>query len=186
MSEKGILMNGAMVRAIMAGKKTQTRRIMRVQPRGNIVVIQHVGYFQNPNTKKREFGMVYNGGYICSEYQLDDRLYVRETWADAGTQCNDPSLGYVYAATDPEWQTEQIGFRWSPSIHMPRSAARLWLEVLRVWPEIVENISEEDVRAEGFDSKADFLAEMVKIYGDCLKKWCWVTEFKRIEVSHES
>lgn len=172
MSEKGILFNGAMVRAIMAGKKTQTRRIMRNQPRNGI---RKCPWYPT--------GLEDMHGYQVKKlYWPGDHLYVRETWQEITV---DMGLGihdyYYYRATDKMGKNYN---KWSPSIHMPKSAARIWLEVVCVWPEIVENISEADARAEGFDSKKDFLEEMVKIYGDCLKKWCWATEFKRIEVNH--
>lgn len=202
MSEKGILMNGAMVRAIMAGKKTQTRRIMRNQPRNGI---RKCPWYPS--------GLEDMHGYQVKKlYWPGDHLYVRETWMIAGFykgEANRPVIwipddqycgyrepdhwyGYVYRAdggldvSGPDGYEERENgdarSYWSPSIHMPKSAARIWLEVVCVWPEIVENISEADARAEGFDSKKDFLDTMVKIYGDCLKKWCWATEFKRIEV----
>ncbi len=174
MSEKGILMNGAMVRAIMreVNPKTQTRRIMRNQPRNGI---RKCPWYPS--------GLEDMHGYQVKKlYWPGDHLYVRETYGWNGCLC----CGLHYQATEPDWKKNSMSplAHWYPSIHMPKSAARIWLDVLRVWPEIVENISEADARAEGFDSKAAFLEEMVSIYGDCLRKWCWATEFKRIEVKN--
>jgi hypothetical protein len=169
MKEIGMLFNGEMVRAILAGRKTQTRRIIK--------------------------GIIFNPLRMLNPpCNVGDLIYVRETWADAGEQCNEPDLGIVYKATDPEWQTEQTGFKWKPSIHMPKWAARIWLEVTAVRFELLQDISEADAAAEGvpefiygcvsFTAREAFQEVWTECYG--AESWkqnpfVWVIEFRRVE-----
>lgn len=107
-----------------------------------------------------------------------DRLYVRETWQ--AVTC-DMGLGvntyYYYRATD---KLNGSYDHWCPSIFMPKSAARIWLNVVSVRPERAMDITEEDARMEGFESRAAFLAEWMRIYGEwTVSFWVWVIEFKR-------
>lgn len=76
-----------------------------------------------------------------------DRLWVRETWQDGDFALNEPR-GAVYRATDPDWETME-GWKWIPSIHMPRWASRITLEVMEVSVQRLQEISEEDAIAEG-------------------------------------
>lgn len=128
---KPILFNTAMVKAIMAQRKTQTRRACKGQPVDGITSPEDCGY--KP---------AYNPG---------DVLYVRETWMPV---LND----YVYYAdrSPEELATlKKSGLRWRPSIHMPREAARLFLRVTDVHMERLKDISEEDAKAEGFEPDPD-------------------------------
>jgi len=76
----------------------------------------------------------------CPYGEAGDRLWVRETWAPV-------TVGYAYAA-DPFWNASPAG-RWRPSIHMPRGASRITLEIAAVRVERLQDISESDARAEG-------------------------------------
>lgn len=114
-----------------------------------------------------------------------DRLWVRETWAWPGEE-------QVLYFADPwarkladEWKKDpnypQV--KWKPSIHMPRRFARLFLDVLDVRIERLQDISEEDARAEGFASRAEFLAAWASIYGQesvDANHWVFVTTFSRV------
>lgn len=156
---KPILFNTDMVRAILEGRKTVTRRVMKPQPWGTC-----------PNTggdhelEPDNFCGGVATGFVCArcgqgvcpphmKYPVGealfrpmcwpgDVLYVRETWAEM-------PYGYVYRADDesPEgWDNDD---RWRPSIHMPKEAARLFLRVKSVRAERLQDITEEQARAEG-------------------------------------
>ena len=129
---KPILFNTDMVRAILEGRKTVTRRVVKFKPGQNP---QWTGYIPDGQ-------VLYGSNNIPaskSPYQPGDILYVRETWTRsmAGT--------YLYKATD----TPIILDRWRPSIHMPKEAARLFLRVTDVRAERLQAITIEDIQKEG-------------------------------------
>lgn len=160
MKERGMIFNGEMVRAILDGRKTQTRRIMKPQPgpcpRGGhwwpsnvFKTMLHVEE-EMQNGKGGWGGLV---GDACPFGDVGDRIWVRETWAEAGASAPDLKL---YRANYPEHvpsiyenvpPAEEI--RWTPSIHMPRTASRIQLEITDVRVERLNAISEEDAIAEG-------------------------------------
>jgi AraC-like DNA-binding protein len=178
MRERPILFNGDMVRAILAGAKTQTRRPVKPQPR------VAPGFYD-----------IVSGLPPCPFGQPGDRLWVRETWAShpcGGTQRHDPGDGHawgspIYRATfGAGLKPECEGFTpWRPSIHMPRWACRILLEIVSVRVERVMDISDDDARAEGFESREAFLAAYRAMYklSPEANPWVWVVEFKRTEVS---
>jgi hypothetical protein len=134
MNERPILFSAPMVRAILDGRKTMTRRVMRPQPED---YPYHYGL------------AVYRVEKRCTYGVPGDLLWVRETWAtteQAGVHPSDAQI--VYRATDPDWDTME-GWRWRPSIFMPRWASRLKLRITSVRVERVQEITEEDARAEG-------------------------------------
>jgi hypothetical protein len=142
-----------MVRAIIAGKKTQTRRVIKPQP--------HVTSCDLQTSPELVDGLIKAAWTAlevkCPYGQNGDRLWVRETWAhDAESleqlraQVEDP-LGfpdgpYYRAALGIH---ENTGLRWRPSIHMPRWASRLTLEIDEVRVERLHEIDAHEVRAEG-------------------------------------
>jgi len=162
-----ILFNGEMVRAILAGRKTQTRRPFRYQPfneegvRGTllgpdwynpIVVNRHDEEEPGPNT----FGVYSIDGIwsLKSPYVPGDLLYVRETWAtdvpidEAKRQAEDVfGTNGVYFRAD--LIHENTGLTWRPSIHMPKWASRIWLRVTDVRVERVQEITPHDALKEG-------------------------------------
>ncbi|NUD61431.1 hypothetical protein HUC21_02195 [Escherichia coli] len=165
-----MIFNGEMVRAILDGRKTQTRRIMKTQPSDGFHpthngydldlnahwytpgVVDKNGYLQS--AKKDVFGVAdENEGYTCPFGAVGDRIWVRETWAEAGAGAPDLKL---YRANYPEHvptHYENVppasDIRWTPSIHMPRRASRITLEITGVRVEQLDKISEEDSIAEG-------------------------------------
>jgi hypothetical protein len=171
--EKPILMSAPMVRALLAGTKTMTRRPMRVQPRvipdwacSGVAGLEFdwgrgdvSTYADRPETLAS-----YADDFAarCPYGQPGDRLWVRETWAlahpDYHTEAEGLRLGRpakdgrwpFYAATDTDVDME--GARWRPSIHMPRWASRITLEVTEVRVQRACEISESDARAEGVTS----------------------------------
>lgn len=108
------------------GRKTQTRRVVKATVDSAI----------NP-TK-------------CPYGQPGDRLWVKETYQTGEYASNDPS-GYVYRSTDPDWETTP-GWKWKPSIFMPRQAARIFLNITDVRAELLQSISTHDAICEGIES----------------------------------
>lgn len=139
--ERPILFSGPMVRAILEGHKTQTRRVVRWPFSGQ------------PNADEMDNAgdcvtIIARGKFVkCPFGEVGDRLWVRETFAtysgDGGTS------GLLYRA-DPMFDTTTVfDWTWKPSIHMPRWASRLSLEITQVRVERIQDITEEDAQAEG-------------------------------------
>lgn len=222
MKERPILFNDAMVRAILDGRKTQTRRVIKPQP----VAPYDDAYFDKYNkgpqwnwwTKdnKQCLGQIIR----CPYGKPGDHLWVREAWSPDATQMY-PYPKCWYRATDGDfidtgamihdsdcekdgensdclacWEWEHGKFKWRPSIHMPRWASRIILEITDVRVERLNEISAKDVLSEGIpDAKEDFKIGGPDIYSrHCFKKvwtsqygalawesnpWVWVIEFKR-------
>jgi hypothetical protein len=149
-TERPILFSGPMVRAILAGAKTQTRRVVKHQSDME---------FDPGDPHYGPYWLAYAAGDLdgedakvrCPYGVPGDRLWVRETfaWLSDGTGCPDDADGVLYRATDPGWDDEQTGLRWRPSIFMPRAASRILLEITDVRVERLGEISEADARAEG-------------------------------------
>ncbi len=182
MSTKPILFNTDMVRAILDGRKTVTRRAVKPQPLWRKPPIQQSGrpeYWANWDDEK-----IYK-----SPYRPGEILYVRETWADWHGR-------YAYKATSfaSERYLEKNGtesvIKWRPSIHMPREAARIFLRVTDVRVERLQEMPPYDIAFEGFRKQKDFIAlwnSTIKpsdraIYGWDANPWVWVIEFERCEM----
>lgn len=144
-----ILFKDEMVRAILDGRKTQTRRVMKPQPEGGLDF-----------TPFAPFGVVNGKGnpLICRHGQPGDRLWVRETWqhlhnegqkADQFEQWQQNSIDCLYLADESSPNNKPMSGRWRPSIHMPRWASRITLEITDVRVERLQDISESDAIAEG-------------------------------------
>ena len=148
MKKRPILFKAPMVRALLDDSKTQTRRVMKPQP-------TYSGYSEVEAT--RQFNKMLEMGAIrCPYGKPGDRLWVRETWAhdaDSLEQCRAAfedamgggGYGPYYRATEYAPDTLQ----WRPSIHMPRWASRITLEIVSVRLERLQDISEADAIAEG-------------------------------------
>jgi len=146
LKERPILMKCAMVRAILEGRKTQTRRIIQPQPSpcglrrltgGDISATgldASYWYGSDPFTEARK----------CPYGVPGDQLWVRETFAPHSIGDG----GIAYRADGPEWDDE-CGIEWRPSIFMPRLASRITLEIEAVRVERLIEISEEDAMADG-------------------------------------
>ena len=133
MAIKPILFNAKMDRAILDGRKSCTRRIIKPQPQGYFEVSEEPLYIYDTDGKQ---------GKITPPYQPGDILYVRETWKQAPN-------GYYYYE---DWQRNNIAdvTKWKPSIHMPKEAARIWLRVTNVRVERLQEITEDQTEEEGF------------------------------------
>ena len=214
MKERPILFSAPTVRAILDGQKTQTRRIVKPQP---YITKNEVKCWGPPTDGKKYLpngprsatgGVLWSFtdliGRYCPYGVPGDRLWVRETWAAPGWDDSriseiDHRASLVYRADDPE-KHEDDG-TWHPSIHMPRWASRITLEITGVRVERLRNISEEDAIAEGVENIApnqwrdyedgrtvicpcgSFRTLWTKINGReswDANPWVWVVEFRRL------
>lgn len=161
MKERPILFSGAMVRAILDGTKTQTRRIVKPQPEGTEFMACGWYFPLLVDTKGIEypgdevFGLSsVSGSYAvkCPYGKPGERLWVRETWYP-----NDPTPWYRadFIQRYQAWERDtpagilRLEDAWKPSIHMPRAASRITLEIVSVRVERLQEISETDAMAEG-------------------------------------
>lgn len=159
MAEKPILFSAPMVSAILAGRKTQTRRPLKLQP---LDVIPMKGEFETADggptawvgLMQREpepKGTVFR----CRYGVRGDRLWVRETWgvwmdSEVADHIHEPT--WYRADYSQEQEREQAMCRWRPSIHMPRVRSRIDLEVVAIRVERLQEISAQDAIAEGLDA----------------------------------
>ena len=182
MKERPILFSGPMVRAILDGRKTMTRRVMKPQPED---YPYHHGLAVYRVAKKCPYGVP------------GDLLWVRETWAtteQAGVHPSDAQI--VYRATDPDWDTME-GWRWRPSIFMPRWASRLKLRITSVSVERLREITEHDAMREGVNAEGvstqpgiySYRAPFAELWDDINAKrgfgwdanpWVWVVGFEQV------
>lgn len=159
MAIKPILFHTEMVRAILDGRKTYTRRLVKFLPGENS---QWTGYIKDGL-------MLYNGrNEPCirkAPYQPSDTLYVRETWKKAPN-------GYYYYE---DWQRGDIAdiTKWHPSIHMPKEAARIWLKVTNVRVERLHEMKPVDVIKEGAYPDC---WDCLNTYGESGSQCCYGTE----------
>ena len=146
MKERPILFIAAMVRAILAGTKTQTRRVVKR------VSSDCIGFFDDGDGEWAQRFMDERGSpYLkawrdrCPYGQPGDRLWVRETFY------HDPEDRLMLYRADDDFDGDQVdaGFKWHPSIFMPRKLSRLTLEITGVRAEQLQDISEADAIAEG-------------------------------------
>lgn len=204
------------VRAILAGTKTQTRRVVRKQFGSDAIVAEvaattpegwqvsgHSGLWWD------DAGACIDDAVRCPYGQPGDRLWVRETWMDllcTGIEHynqNKERTRYAYRADTPpgsygDEARKGYGLKWCPSIHMPRSASRILLEVVSVRVERLQDISEVDARSEGAEPRQveeddtvlegewregyRMLWESINGPGSWdANPWVWVVEFKRVE-----
>ncbi|EMQ2529381.1 morphogenetic protein [Salmonella enterica] len=200
MKERGMIFNGEMVRAILDGRKTQTRRIMKVQPDEDGLAKVIDGPFVDTS------GRIYR----CPFGVPGDRIWVRETfqgplfdyeqmeaYLEDSSKFEKPEF-CQYAADGkpaPEYYDADDNLRhgWRPSIHMPRWASRILLEITDVRVDRLNNISECDAKSEGGPTECTLIGDKYfpgfrslwkSIYGEeswAANPWVWVIEFKRIE-----
>lgn len=142
MRERPILFNTEMVKAILDGRKTCTRRAIKFSDGMTGRPVGKAGDNSNP------LGVMYPGGIKRPPYQLGDILYVRETWFKDVDR-------YMYRANYSDQEkfyrdSKEIEMKWKPSIHMPKEAARIWLKVTDVRVERLQEITEDQTEEEGF------------------------------------
>ena len=206
MKEHPILFSGEMVRAILEGRKTQTRRIARLNAAGRVKL---------PGKTTNWHCADPNASLACPYGQPGDRLWVRETWAVIPPRAalrKDRAVEYRATHDCSEWHLPDLcpclpttrEHRWRPSIHMPRWASRILLDVVSVRVERLQSISAEDVEDEGVEIDSERVARMQALAGvdpvdnvrasfACLwdginanratwasNPWVWVVEFGRV------
>lgn len=157
-----ILFNTDMVRAILDGRKTVTRRVMKPQPKSKLCYTfagshkKDIGRWGYPSKTAHEFwGAEFKLPDDITEeelkkkwnppYHTDDVLYVRETWLDYAGR-------FMYKADCDKYRLESLKlaeFTWRPSIHMPKEAARIWLKVKDVRVERLQEIPHDGALKEG-------------------------------------
>lgn len=233
MKERGMIFNGEMVRAILDGRKTQTRRPIKWKQTRFTEIGEREDGSKWPWSEDAEHACDF--WHPCPFGAVGDRIWVRETWSDVNLD-GAPAVAYraddeVYDLMENEslldedgafnyqdtrvskyqfaaWHSDLISGiegNWRPSIHMPRWASRILLEITDVRVERLNAISEEDARAEGIidggclncgepepcgcanpepDATDAFAYLWQSIYGQeswNANPWVWVIEFERVE-----
>lgn len=226
MKECPIIFNGEMVRAILDGRKTQTRRVIANVGADNCIPLQ-----KQTKTKDGIYTHVMDAPMygLCPFGQVGDRLWVRETWGVVSHDFDSDGWMIDWVPDRPATAIEEMSFGngyytghaiyaadgafswgdddghgerscWKPSIHMPRAACRILLEITAVRVERLNDISEEDARAEGYPLEREvdggahdpwlwFRDLWDGIYPDNdfkVNPWVWVIEFKRVGGSDAS
>ncbi|URG50594.1 hypothetical protein IG609_008900 [Pectobacterium quasiaquaticum] len=182
MKETGIIFNGEMVRAILPGQKTQTRRVVANVSPDNCLVLR-----KPTKTKNGVYTHVLDAPQhdLCPFGKVGDRLWVRETFN--GFWLDDDAIQEIkdgiskasdlcdYRSDYPD-SSQPVG-GWTPSIHMPRWASRITLEITGVRVERLNDISEEDCWSEGID-EVDGRFENIEIIDMALKIGCCAEDAK--------
>ncbi|PVX36837.1 hypothetical protein [Janthinobacterium sp. 78] len=209
--ERPILMNGAMVRAVLDGSKTQTRRVMKPQP---VPIPGEPGKHWWPSNAAQSMMRVEDSFQkhpgifddACPHGVPGDRIWVRETFAIDDDGYFESAVYRADQVALPVLPATRKPNKWRPSIHMPRWASRIQLEIVSVRVERLQDISDADIVAEGIDMEA--LAESQDRYDIVCKgsgasgratertvwrdlwestggdwdanPWCWAITFKRV------
>lgn len=191
-----ILFNSEMVRAILDERKSCTRRLVKPEPQGYFEVNEEPLYIYDTDG---------NQGKITPPYHPGDILYVRETWCKYDDDHIIDGRKYAYKAdVSPisEEARKKFGYRWHPSIHMPKEAARIWLKVIEVRVERLRDITETQAQAEGCNSglltgACTARGQFEDLWNSTIKKfdldrygwnaspWVWAIEFERCEKPEE-
>ncbi|HEU6436608.1 MAG TPA: hypothetical protein VE028_04090 [Nitratidesulfovibrio sp.] len=190
MKERPIRFTAPMVRAIIEGRKTQTRLVVKPQPHQTCAGLWKWRVPDGACGYSEDVFIAKIGRWSTVPYAVGDRLWVRETFfVEPERLIANPCKGdfggrikkeIFYRAT---YSTPQ-DICWRPSIHMPRWACRMVLEITDVRVQRLQDISEADARAEGFANRADYIAAVLAMYGlrDDADPWMWAISFKCVEV----
>ncbi|MFA5027069.1 MAG: hypothetical protein WC713_04290 [Candidatus Methylomirabilota bacterium] len=210
MTERPILFSGSMVRAIRASQKTQTRRVIRPQPTPDFPYCEGVDdseqwHFTSVPPREMMLRLRLSQVRRCPYGVPGDRLWVRERIWERPERTPrmmregaDTWAPWEYDADLDDSDREQLrewGWRSRPSIHMPRAACRLILDVVSIRVERLQSISEEDARSEGvcttpewsgyLTARGAFAYLWEKINGRRAPwdsdPWVWVVEFRKLE-----
>lgn len=197
MTERPIIFNDAMSLAVVELRKTVTRRPLALKHQGHDFVRMQDGY---PDGLRAVFTIDDDADYsVRSPFGMPgDKLWVREAWSLPPSALsiyyragNGARLLSSHDASDNmesvnAWVNKLSRVTgpsvWAPSIHMPRWASRTVLDVLDVRVERLQSMSDEDARAEGFESRAAFIETWDAIYPTMDMRhnpWVWVIEFRR-------
>lgn len=192
MREKPILFSGEMVRAILDGRKTQTRRVVKGNP-------NHL-HFSPFACKADDYHDEHGNQYSCPYGARGTRLWVRETFAlgpgyNGEPPGSAPDWSCVWYRADGKQRHKRRNpgaraGKWRPSIHMPRWASRITLEVKDVRVERVQDISYDYAVSEGVRYDTTPLDAFIWLWDSINAKrghgwdtnpWVWVVEFKRVK-----
>lgn len=214
MKETGLMFKAPLVRAILAGQKTQTRRILKLRP----------GFDFEQRDDGRWWPWAEHPDRADDVWQpapcgdIGDRIYVRETWQGPLMSSKEWEEHYFSGADDlpahfrtpahckyaadggppPEFMTmdDELVSRWKPSIHMPKWASRIWLEITGVRVERLQSISDADLEREGIQeyidkgddhdgTPRDTFRKLWEITGGdwAANPWVWVIDFKTISTT---
>lgn len=194
-----ILFNTEMVRAILDGRKTCTRRKISIDIVNNCDMETDGTLLAYENC----YGDFIEPEKLC-QYQSGDVIYVRETWCALPVNEAGHMRGHsvYYYKADGDLRPEGWRGNWHPSIHMPKEAARIWLRVTNVRVERLQDITIEGIRKEGLEPRfkvkdkfSDGIARgrFLELWNNTIKKsdldrygwdanpWVWVVEFERCE-----
>ena len=195
MKERPILFSTPMVQAILQGRKTQTRRVVKMPDSA------YNPYYSLDNKEFFYYKDGWGGNKLkCPYGQVGDVLWVRETWAYTMVQ-DETKLGYVYKAD--EYIENEV--KWKPSIHMPKEACRLKLRITNIRVERLQDISPKDVVKEGIEGSdghwKNYLNGGEELYRtDSFRTlwqsingeqswddnlWVWVIEFERLNTPNK-
>jgi hypothetical protein len=186
MKERPILMSGPLVREILAGRKTQTRRPVKPDP-----WLDKAGwwFWNGPGPGIASWRDGEPPGILprCPYGAPGDRLWVRETLRRGKWDGSDDAVFYA-ADGEPAWDvTRPATWVWKrpalPSIYMPRGLSRLTLDVVAVGVERLASIVDLDAEKEGVADRAAFVAKWKEIYGAeswDANPWVWVIEFRPV------
>lgn len=203
MSIKPILFNTEMVRAILDGRKSCTRRLVTTRRKdacGFYVTKKADGTFSGIYEYDENESMFDNP--LMPPYQPGDILYVRETWCGLPVNEAGHMRGHTiyYYKADGELRPKGWRGTWHPSIHMPKEAARIWLKVTDVRVERLQEITSEQICREGVEVEYPHVLNgeekryaFSRLWDSTIKKsdldrygwnaspWVWVIEFERCE-----
>lgn len=196
MKETGLMFKAPLVRAILDGQKTQTRRLVKWKglDKGLNLGFSGLRAVNGGNEWVLESNSRTSSEWrcqptLCPMGQPGDRIYVRETFARVPTVCGSDEL--VFAADYQDGSDKAAGVKYTPAIHMPKTDARIWLEVTGVRVERLQDITDADALAEGVDrtntsipgyARERFRQLWESTGGDwAANPWVWVIDFKRIE-----
>ncbi|STT07299.1 morphogenetic protein [Klebsiella michiganensis] len=200
MTERGMIFNAEMVRALLDGRKTQTRRPIKWKQTRFTEIGEREDGSKWPWSEDAEHACDF--WHPCPFGAVGDRIWVREAFRVHSRATDVATL--VYKASERNSWTEQTHRvpvavcnkpatpeKWTPSLHMPRWASRILLEITDVRVERLRSMSQDDARAEGVNAASGpmeaglaFRELWDSIYGEESWKanpWVWVIEFKRIE-----
>jgi hypothetical protein len=204
--ERPIILKAHEVRGILDGRQTQLRRIIKPQPHGSSDFF-HIEYGNRKFSGPQAYLVDFLARYGCPFGKVGERLWVRETWQPLWAEAETPpphglkspegwSIGYPATDGIEDWYHPDHGLvnRCKSSTQMPRWASRILLEIVSVRVERLQDISDEDAKAEGAEEaghtsrnsefyKAGFCLRWSKIYSPRLwnsNPWVWVVDFKRV------
>ena len=199
---KPILFNTDMVAAILDDAKTETRRVIKPQPILSDGLWQ-LGFAGWSKGLSRVSVMPGHSLYKKAPYKPGEYLYVRETWCNINKPGAEPDY-YYFADTRICEDYDPAEWKWRPSIHMPKEAARIFLRVNNIWIERLRNIDAVSAKAEGIKpcnvgiGKEDVSLSLIirysalwnttipkkdlYRYGWNANPWVWATQFEKVEV----